>query len=100
MQDSIKAIREYVSGRTSDRQGLSRPPQITVISQMQTAQQYITAKSVAPGAQEEQLVKNAEDAINAAVKRINTFYATKWTDYRKLVEGTKINLFRDYKPIE
>ena len=100
MQDSIKGLRDYVSGRTSDRQGLSRPPQITVISQMQTAQQYITSKSVAPGAQEEQLVKNAEDAINAAVKRINNFYATKWADYRKLVESTKINLFRDYKPIE
>jgi len=100
MQDSIKAIREYVSGRTSDRQGLSRPPQITVLSQMQTAQTYISGKSVAPGPQEEQLVKNAEDAINAGVKRINNFYATKWADYRKFVEGTKINLFKDYKPIE
>jgi photosystem II stability/assembly factor-like uncharacterized protein len=100
VQDSIKAIREYVNGRTSDRQGLARPPQITVISQMQTAQQYITAKSVAPGTQEEQLVKNAEEAINEAVKRINNFYATKWSDYRKQVEGTKINLFKEYKPIE
>jgi photosystem II stability/assembly factor-like uncharacterized protein len=100
MQDSIKAIREYVSGKTSDRQGLARPPQITVLTQMQTAQQYITAKSVAPGPQEEQLVKNAEEIINAAIKRINNFYVTKWADYRKQVEGTKINLFKDYKPIE
>ncbi|HWJ92925.1 MAG TPA: hypothetical protein VNR87_17550, partial [Flavisolibacter sp.] len=55
MRDSIKLIREFISGRTSDRQGLSRPPQITVLSTMQTAQQYITANSVAPGQQEEQL---------------------------------------------
>ena len=100
MQDSIRLVREYVSGRTSDRQGLARPPQVTVLGQMQTAQQYITSKSVAPGAQEEQLVKNAEDIINAAVQRINKFYAGSWADYRKLVENTKINLFRDYKPIE
>jgi photosystem II stability/assembly factor-like uncharacterized protein len=100
MQDSIKKIREFISGRTSDRQGLSRPPQITVLSTMQTAQQYIQAKSVAPGAPEEQLVKNAEDLIAEAVKRINSFYATRWTDYRKLVEGTKVNLFKDYRPIE
>jgi hypothetical protein len=100
MQDTVKRIREYISGRTSDRQGLSRPPQITVLSTMQTAQQYIQAKSVAPGAQEEQLVKNAEDMIAEAVKRINNFYATRWTDYRKLVESMRVNLFKDYQPIQ
>ena len=99
-QDSIKELREFISGKTSDRQGLSRPPQVTVLSTMQLAQQYITAKSVAPGPQEEQLVKNAEAMIAAAVKKINAFYAKEWTDYRKQVEETKINLFKDYKPIE
>jgi hypothetical protein len=67
---------------------------------MQTAQQYIQAKSVAPGPQEEQLVKNAEDMIGTAVKRINDFYATRWADYRKLAESTKVNLFKDYPPIQ
>jgi hypothetical protein len=99
-QDSIKALREFISGKTSDRQGISRPPQITVLNTMQTAQQYITAKSVTPGPQEEQLVKNAEDIITAAVKKINQFYAAQWNNYRRQVEGTKINLFKDYKPIE
>jgi photosystem II stability/assembly factor-like uncharacterized protein len=98
-QDSIRSIREFINGRTSTRQGLARPPQVTVLSTMQTAQQYIQAKSVAPGKQEEQLLKNAEGMINEALKRINNFYATKWTDYRKLVESTKVNLFRDYSPI-
>ena len=99
-QDTIRRIREFISGRTSDRQGLSRPPQVTVLSAMQSAQQYIQAKSIAPGAQEEQLVKNAEDMINEAVRRINNFYATRWADYRKLVESTKVNLFKDYSPIQ
>jgi hypothetical protein len=101
MQDSIRIIREFVSGRTSERQGLSRPlGQITVLGTMQTAQQYIQGKSVAPGPQEEQLVKNAETMIDEAVKRINRFYATRWADYRKQVESTKINLFKDYQPIQ
>lgn len=100
MQDSIKRIREFISGRTSDRQGLSRPAQVTVLGSMQTAQQYIQSKAVAPGAQEEQLVKNAEAMINEAVKRINNFYATQWSDYRKLVESTRVNLFKDYPPIQ
>jgi hypothetical protein len=100
MQDSIKKIREFISGRTSDRQGLSNPPQITVLNTMQEAQLYIMAKSVAPGTQEEELVKNAEAMIDAAVKRINEFYATQWSSYRKLVESTKVNLFKDYPPIQ
>jgi hypothetical protein len=100
IQDTIRKIREFISGKNSDRQGLSRPPQVTVLSIMQTAQQYIQSKSVSPGPQEEQLVKNAEDIIAEAVKRINNFYAIHWADYRKLVESTKVNLFKDYQPIQ
>ena len=101
MQDSIKNIREYISGTSSERQGLSRPlGQVTVMGSMQSAQQYITSKSIAPGAQEETLVKNAEAHIGAAVERINNFYGTKWMDYRKQVEKTKVNLFKDYEPIK
>ena len=99
-QDSIRQIREFISGRTSDRQGLSRPAQVTVLTTMQTAQQYIFAKSVAPGEQEEQLVKNAEGMVAEAIKRINNFYATRWTNYRKLVESTNVNLFKEYTPIQ
>ena len=99
-KDSIKAIREFISGKSSDRQGLSRPPTINVLNTMQEAQNYIMSKSVAPGPQEEQLVKNAEAMIAAAVKRINNFYANQWKDYRSQVENTKINLFTDYKPID
>ena len=100
MQDSIKNIREYISGRTSDRQGLSRPPQVTVLGTQQLAQQYISNKSIAPGAQEEQLVKNAEAMIAAAVKRINHFFSGPWNRYRQFVESSKVNLFKEYKPIE
>ncbi len=99
-RDSIKLIREFISGRTTDRQGISRPAQVTVLNTMQTAQQYITSKSVAPGTQEEALVKNAEQMITQALQRVNTFYDTKWKAYRQQVEGTKIGLFKDYKPIE
>jgi photosystem II stability/assembly factor-like uncharacterized protein len=99
-QDSIRSIRQFISGSPSIRQGISRSDLVTVISTMQTAQQYIQNKSVAPGEQEEQLVRNAESMIDEAVKRINRFYATRWSDYRKLVESTRINLFKDYPPIQ
>ncbi len=100
MQDSIKAIREIITGKSSDRQGLSRPQGVTVLNTVQMAQQYIYAKSVAPGAQEEALIKNAEALIGQTVERVNAFYNTNWKSYRKEVEATKVNLFKEYKPIE
>lgn len=100
VQDSIKTIREAINGKTSDRQGLSRPSQVTVQNTIQTAQQYIMAKSVAPGVQEEALVKNAEALITQTVQRVNLFYDTRWKTYRQQVEGTKVSLFKEYTPIQ
>lgn len=100
MTDEIKSIREFISGKTSDAQGIARSPfQVTVMSQMQLAQQTIGGKMVAPGQQEETLVVNAEKAVNDAIQKINGFFEGKWKNYRSLVEGTKVNLFKDYKPI-
>jgi hypothetical protein len=56
MQDSIRVIREFISGKTSDRQGISRSLAPTVMTRVQEANQYIGSKLVAPGAQEEQLI--------------------------------------------
>jgi hypothetical protein len=100
MQDSLKAIRDFISGKTSEKQGINRDPGNTVMRTMQIAQGYIGGKSVAPGEQEEKLVKNAEIMIGLTVQRINNFYSTKWKAYKEQAEGTKVNLFKDYKPIE
>jgi hypothetical protein len=101
LQDSIKAIRAYVSSTpNTSRQGIIRGAERTVMTTMQTAQQYIMAKSVAPGQQEQSLVASAEAMIAEAVRRINNFYDTRWTAYRRQVEGTKVNLFKDYTPIQ
>lgn len=100
LQDSIKVIREFISGKTSDRQGITRSSAPTVMSRMQEANQYIGSKPVAPGAQEEKLVENAEKLIGEAIQKTNSFFEGKWKDYRKQVEETKINLFKEYKPIQ
>ena len=100
MQDEIKSIREFISGKTSDRQGITRSPfEQTVMTQMQQANQAIASKMVAPGDQEETLIANAEKAGAEAIQKINTFFETKWKSYRSLIENSKVNLFKDYKPI-
>jgi hypothetical protein len=55
---------------------------------------------VAPGRQEETLVSNAETVVAGANQKINAFIDGKWAAYRSLVEGTKVDLFKDYKPIQ
>jgi len=101
MQDEIKSIREFINGKTSDRQGLTRNPfDITVMVQIREAQQAIGSKMAVPGAPEETLVANAEKAVADALQKINGFFDGKWKGYRGLVEATKVNLFKDYKPIE
>jgi hypothetical protein len=101
IQDELKSIRESISGKTSDRQGLARSPfDVTVMSQLREAQQSIGSKMVAPGGQEETLVANAEKAVADALLKINAFTDGKWAAYRSLVEGTKVSLFKDYKPIQ
>jgi photosystem II stability/assembly factor-like uncharacterized protein len=100
MLDSIKVIREFISGKASQRQGLGREPGENVMSVIQIANQNIGGKMAAPGPQEEKLVQNAELMINLAVERINAFFENKWKAYRQQAEGTKINLFKDYSPIQ
>jgi photosystem II stability/assembly factor-like uncharacterized protein len=101
MQDEIKSIRELINGKTSDRQGITRSPfETTVMTILQTAQQSIGSKMVAPGQQVITLIENAETAVKGIVEKINDFYNNKWPAYRQQVEGTKVNLFKDYKTIE
>jgi len=100
IQDSIKNVRESISGKQFERQGYGQVPQVTVINQLQTANSYISAKTLTPGPQEEFLVKRAEDMVNDALKRINQFFDGPWKNYRSLAESTKLDLFKDYPPIQ
>jgi len=100
MQDSIKSIREFISGKVSEKQGINRDAGLTVLRIYQIAAQYIGSKNVFPGPQEEKLVSNAETVITGAMQKINEFFSGKWAAYRQQVEGTKLNLFKEYKPIE
>jgi len=100
MQDSLRKIRGFISGFPAERQGIDRNNDITVMNTIGTAQGYIMGKSVAPGPQEEALMKNADAMINSAVTTINNFYDNHWKAYRQFVEGTKVSLFKDYQPIK
>lgn len=100
MTDSIKAIKEQLNGKAQDKQGYGNIPQVTVNSLLGDARMYILSKPVAPGAQEERLMADAETAVANVLKNANAFFTNSWKQYRTLVESTPVKLFKDYKTIE
>lgn len=100
MQDSIKAIREQLSGKPQEKQGYGNVPQVTVNSIVGEARSYVLSKNVAPGTQEERLMVDAENIVAEVLTRANTFFEGKWKQYRVLAESTPVKLFKDFKPIE
>jgi photosystem II stability/assembly factor-like uncharacterized protein len=98
--EQIKSLREFISGKTSDRQGYGQMPQTTVLSVFREAQSLIRGKKVAPAAQEERLVVDAENKVKEALQKMNNFIVSDWANYRKLVESKPLKMFKDYKVIE
>ncbi|MBL0146655.1 MAG: hypothetical protein IPP48_13860 [Chitinophagaceae bacterium] len=82
MQDAIKDVRDFVSGKKIERQGYGQLPVETVMTALQEAMQYIRSKNVAPGKQEETLVVKAETKIAEAISKINNFFSDKWKGYQ------------------
>ncbi len=100
MQDSVKAIREQLSGKIQDKQGYGNVPQHTVNGILGEARSSILGKKAIPGAQEDRLMRDAENMVSDVVKRANAFFDGRWKQYRSLTESTPIKMFKDYKPIE
>ena len=100
LESEIKKIKEYVKGKTQDKQGYGQVPQQSVVNSFRTAQEYITNKMVIPGEQEDKLVVMAEDIIKVAISKINTFLTKNWKDYRTLVESRPTNIFKEIKSVD
>ncbi len=99
IQEEIKKIREFISGKKVERQGYGKLPEETVLTAYEEAMDNIKNKMAFPTKQEEILVKKAEDKITEAVSKMNTFFSAKWKDYQSLVENNKVNLFKEFKQL-
>lgn len=99
IQDEIKKMREYISGKKIERQGYGQVPQETVLTAIQEANNGIYSKELAPNTQDDALIAKAESKIKEALSKINTFVTKDWKAYQALVEGTKVSIFKEYKPL-
>ncbi len=100
IEKEIKLIKDFIKGKEQEKQGYGQVPEKNVVSMFRTATQYISNKMVAPGIQEQNLVLDAEELIKESVQKINTFFTTKWLDYKLLVEARPNKIFKEFKVID
>ena len=99
IQDSIKVKREIITGRKFEKQGYGRPYQITPQGKIYEAMGYINSKQINPTNADVKLVEQLETLTKESIEKVNKFFATNWTEYRKKVESTPLKTFKDYSPI-
>ena len=100
MQDSLKVQREFIMGKTSEKQGYGRPFSLTATSKLQEARMYVAGKTTAPTATETTLADHAELLTKQAIDRVNGFFSGQWASFRQKIEAAPLGLFKDYAPIK
>ena len=99
MEESLKSIREALNGKPQLKQGYGNVPHTTVMSVFYEARSYVMGKNTAPGPQEDRLMTDAENMIADVLQKANSFFDTKWKEYRALAESSPVKIFKDYKDI-
>jgi hypothetical protein len=96
----IDGLIDDMLGKEDKRQGITATKVPSTISYLNDAISYVSSLRSEPGATELRLIENANTKIDPVMMKINDFYQTEWSDYRKLVENAKLSLFKDYKPLK
>ncbi|MDP2089708.1 MAG: hypothetical protein Q8J84_09945 [Flavobacteriaceae bacterium] len=84
-------------GKEDKRQGITRSPDPTIVSNLATAFSYINDLMQLPGATENQLLENAVKVFDAYKIKVNTFYKNDWVDFKNQVEKLNLSLFKESK---
>jgi hypothetical protein len=101
MQDSLKATRYLIEPKPMEKQGYGRPYRQTALTIWREAyyaaagSPYSGGKPFAPNAEDEKLIKDAEQYTEQALSQVNAFFSTQWEPFRKEVLGKPSLLFKD-----
>ncbi len=89
--DSIIAL--YI-GKDDKRQGITRNPEITVMQRIDVASRYVNTRKTGMTKTENNLIKFAEEELNSALKKTNSFFSTDWKAYRESIEALDVSPFK------
>jgi len=100
VQDSIKVINEFISGKEVEKQGISGRTEITVSSKLSEANRYIESRLTGPTDTERKLLAEVDILVNQALEKVNHFYEYVWPAYREKIENISLIRFKDYEPLK
>jgi hypothetical protein len=98
--DIIKEIDTVMAlylGKDDKRQGITRNPEITVMQRIGEASGYVESRQNGITTTEKKLVQYAEDELAKALEATNTFFDTKWKNYRVSIEQLDNSPFKETK---
>jgi hypothetical protein len=106
-KDQIKGSKEIIKqidsvialylGKEDKRQGITRNPEITVMQRIGNASFYTRTRKTGISATERRLIQFAEDDLNEALIKTNTFFSDKWKAYREEIEKQEVSPFKEIK---
>lgn len=92
--DSIVAI--YL-GKEDKRQGITRNPEMNVMTRINTARRYVLSRKTGVTETERRLIRFAEADLKAALEETNSFFDTDWKAYRESIEKLEASPFKAVK---
>ncbi|MDZ7806318.1 MAG: hypothetical protein U5K71_04295 [Gracilimonas sp.] len=99
IQEKLDDLFETVFGEESDKQGIVRNPDPTVLTHLYAINRYLGGDYDGPGARERNLLRQAEEAVNEAVSAINDFVTQDWPEYQRTVENSELSPFKKIEPV-
>ncbi|MDH3698612.1 MAG: hypothetical protein OEQ81_08090, partial [Flavobacteriaceae bacterium] len=92
--DSIVAI--YI-GKEDKRQGITRNPEMNVLTRINGARRYVLTRKTGITETEHELIGYAEKDLKAALDSTNSFFTNDWNAYREEIEKLDVSPFKDTK---
>lgn len=92
LQDSAKAIREYLSGKRQEKQGYGNAYQLTVQSKLYEARSLIMGKNAAPGAQEDRALEIAAAMSQEVISRIQALHSGPFAAWKAQVSALPVRV--------
>ncbi len=99
-KEKINELLDMVFGKQDDRQGITRNPEVTVMSRLFGPFRYLGNDYDGPGENERNLLRLAEEAVNDAVMKINNFITTEWPEYQQTIEEAELSPFKELQPVD
>jgi photosystem II stability/assembly factor-like uncharacterized protein len=99
MKDSLVMVMDYIFGKEDNRQGLTRSSDARIFF-INRATGFIGSARGPVNETDKRVYSQAEQKIDEVIKRVNTFYDTRWKAYRNEMEKANVSLFKDFQPLK